>query len=284
MYDSESINKKKLETALSLIRKDEKGYFLTGIFYDLAASVRENLITKRTDYKENELKMLTEISQNSVMILECMWRIETIFLRLNKQKEQWTQGKLTDGEWILFATLDIKYFHVEIRSIFDYLARIIKEVSDFPDELPSSFNKLKTRLYEKKYNEKLGDDLTQLIDSCNWFLDFKRIRDLVIHRKNLVLVFLVKNQIVFQIYDKSRPISEDMQIVKPEVLSNPFTVDFEKYAAMYTSYLIDLLEESSQSVSKRLNMPQNGSRAMVFHPGLKVLKNWIETFLERIKE
>lgn len=284
MHNSTLISRKKLEIALSLIQKDENGYFLTGHFYDLTNIVRYNLITKRTYFKENELKMLKEINENLIMILERMWNIETIILRLNKQKKQWTQGKLTDIEWIYFAALDIKYFHVEIRSIFDYLARIIKEVSDSPKQLPDSFSKLKTNLYKKKYNEKLGDNLTHLINSCDWFFDIRRIRDLVIHKKELTFICLVKNQIVFQIHDRSKPSPQGIQIVKPEVLSNPYTVDFEKYAAIYTSFLIDYLEESSQLISKRLNMPQNELRAKAYHPGLEVLRNWIKNLSESMQK
>jgi len=65
-------------------------------------------------------------------------------------------------------------------------------------------------------------------------------------------------------------------------MSSRWTVDFEKYSALYISYLFDYLEEFSQIVSRRLSMPQNDHHTKIRHPGLKILRNWIEALLMQV--
>ena len=109
------INKQQLKNTLSTINRDKKGYFYSGQFVELLGDVHTNVAMGAKFW--DLYSYLQFINQN-------IWNIETIALRLDWQKDLWTRDELEDGLWMLFAATDIDHFHVELRSIFDYLAKV----------------------------------------------------------------------------------------------------------------------------------------------------------------
>ena len=276
----ESIDRRRLDTALSLIQKDEEmGFFLTGQFIDLYGSIS---FTKIDIFKEKEKFM--DIRDNLRMIANCVLNIVTIISKLDYQHNEWVQEKLSNEEWMSFSSLDINYFYIEINSLFDYLAKVIRVIYELPRRHNNYYNTyfsgLRRNVIENEYTDRLGDDLTHLIVSCDWYDDIRRIRNLIIHEVKRTGVFLVQNQIVFQIYGKSRPPPHRKeQILESKAMSNAWTVDFKRYSVLYTGYLFDFLEEFAQIIGKRLGVPLNEHRTKIYDRGLRILKNWIEEFL-----
>lgn len=259
-----------LNTALLTIHEDEKGYFCSGQFVDLWTHVHINVILGKIPKKFQDLNNYLKFIHQDI------WNIETIALRLKWQKDLWNRGELNDSLWMSFAASDIDLFHVEFRSIFDYLAKIISLISDSPGQSRGkSFEKLKGWLAKSSNNsKKLGEDLAQLVRSCAWFDELRRVRDSIIHKGGFTLVFPEKDKILFQLING--------KILGPEIMFNENVVNFELYAGLYIGYLIAYLEEVSQLVYKRLNLQRIGSNAQSYHPGLQVVRDWIKQVLERV--
>ena len=261
-----AIDKQKLKTALSLIHNDGRGYFLSGQFVDLFSIVHIKSIENVGFHKLN--RYLHFLQEN-------MWNLETIVLKLAWEKDLWSKEKLDNIAWMMFAKCDINYFHVEFRSLFDHLTKLVSTVSDSPGQVKSrSFHKLKNWLAKSDQNvRKLGRDLAKLVLSCGWFDDLKTIRESIIHKGGFTLVFLEKNRILFQVHE-----GISRKVLIPEVMFNENVVDFELYAGLYLSYLLAYLEEISEAISNRLDLKSMGNPRN-YHSGLRILNDWIKQVL-----
>lgn len=261
-----SIRKDFLEVALSTIH--EKSYRCCK-FTNLVEDVHINGI---------QGAKLPKIYAFLRFIQQDIWSIETIAFRLNWEKKLWSQEKLDVGLWMTFAKCDIDLFHVEFRSVFDYLAKIIKRISDFPDQVKDgSFTELRNWVIKPGNDQKIGKDLAQLVNSCYWFENIKEIRESIVHRGGFTIVFPEKNRILFQVY---RGI--DKNILLPEIMYNENVVDFELYAGLYFGYMLSYLEEFSEIVYNRLNLKRYCMQARSIHSGLSIISDWINRVVSLI--
>lgn len=261
-----ALNKQRLNIALSTIHKEEMGYFSSGQFVDLMSHVHVNVAMGA---KLHELYSCLQFLHQDI------WNVETIALRLVWQKDLWTRNQLDETLWMQFGAGDIDLFHVEFRSIFDYLAKIVGTISDSPGQVPHSFEKLKNWVAKSHNNaQRLGKDLARVALSCEWFDDLKIVRDSIIHKGGFTLVFPVRGRILFQVHE-----GVNRKVLMPEIMFNENVADFELYAGLYIGYLIAYLEEVSELIYKRLNLKKVGSNAKSYHPGLRVLRDWIKQVL-----
>lgn len=261
-----AIDRGKLRATLSVIHKDERDHFSSGRFVDLLTIIH---IKSIQDVKFRKLNRYLKFLQQHI------WNLETIVLKLAWQRDLWSKGRLDEINWMMFAKCDINYFHVEFRSLFDHLPKIMSIVSDSPGQIKSrSFQKLRNWLAKSDKNvRKLGKDLAQLVLSCEWFDDLKAIRESLIHRGGFTLVFLEKDRILFQVHE-----GISRKVLIPEVMFNKNVVDFELYAGLYLGYLIAYLEEVSEIILNRLNLKSMGNPRS-YHSGLRVVSDWIKQFL-----
>lgn len=258
-----SINKQRLNLALSTIQMDGEGHFSSGKYVDLIGNIHINAAL-RTE--------LGQLSRCFSIIQQDIKNIQNIILRLDWQMSYLKRGELDQVLWMNFTACDIDIFHVEIRSFFDSLAKAISLVSDNPDNVPNrSFHKLKEWVEKNKNETIIGIDLAAIIRSCDWFDDLKEIRESLIHHGGYTMVFLVPDRITFQIQKGWKN-----KVFIPEIMYNKNIVDFELYAGLYIGYLMAYLEEISEIFDKRLNLQKLGSTGKSYHPGLKVIQNWIE--------
>ena len=240
------IRKDKLRTALSTIQKAEgEGYCCPSEFVKLLMNVN---INRKIGVE------LPPIGSFMQYISQDLSNIEIITNRLAWQRDLYSDNQLEVGDWMRFAACDIDLFHVELRSIFDYLEKIIQKVADYPENVPDKgFNDLRNWLLDPENNVKeenvkrLGKDLADLVLSVDWFNDLKNIRDISVHQGGMTIVFLEKDRILFQIWKGYGNL-----ISIPEIMYNENVVDFELYAGMYFGYLIAFLEEASKTIEKRL--------------------------------
>lgn len=257
------INKQQLDIALSTIHDDDRGFFSSGHFIDLEADLHTNVNNRR------DLQALTKCAS---FIGYDLWGIETIALRLDWQKTLFSKHELDKELWMMFAACDVDLFHVTIRSIFDYVAKIAACLSAKQGQTPDSFEKLRNWLMKSDSNvQKIGEDLAVSIISCEWFSGLKEVRDSIIHRGGNTLVFPMKDQICFQVHE-----GLTRKILIPAVMSNKNVVNFELYAGLLTAYLIAFLEEVSEIVYRRINLKKIGWDAKSYHSGLGIIRNWIE--------
>jgi len=272
------IDKEKLRTALSTFQKTEEGYKCPSEFVKLWNNVRLNSIAG---------VKLPSIGSFLQYITIDLTNIETISSRLVWELELVDKGALNVWQWMRFAQCDIDVFHIEIRSIFDYLGKVIQRVSDHPENVPDKgFNDLSNWLVDEKGNpkkenvERFGEDLAKLVLSVDWFDDIKNVRDETLHRGADTMVFPEKGRILFQISKHYRNL-----VSFPEVQYNDNVIDFELYAGVYFGYLIDLLENASQVVEKRLPPRKSAYGAGNPYKGYKkqlpAIYDWIRKVLEK---
>lgn len=268
MTNSMPIDKGKLQIALSTFQKTEQGYACPSELVKLWTTVFTNI--KLGEKLPLIGSFLQYISQD-------VTNIETITDRLAWESELWNNDKLDVGDWMEYAKCDIDLFHIEFRSIFDYVAKIFKRVSDHPDQVPDEgFNDLKTWLAKSGDNvERLGKDLAELVSSVDWFENIKNVRDTNIHRGGMTLVFLEKGRILFQVYK-----GYENLIAIPEIMFNENVVDFELYAGMYYGYLIAFLEEASKVIKKRLSTRKALLGSYKYYRELPAVYKWMEKVIE----
>ena len=272
------IDKEKLKAALSTFQKTEEGYICPSEFVKLWSNVRLNTLCG---------VKLPPIGSFLQYITVDLTNIETISSRLVWELDLVDKGKLDVWRWMRFAQCDIDVFHIEIRSIFDYLEKVIQKVSDHPENVTDKgFNDLSNWLVDekgkaKKENvERLGEDLAKLVLSVDWFTDVKNVRDETVHRGADTMVFPEKGRILFQVNKSYKNL-----VSFPEVQYNENVIDFELYAGVYFGYLIALLENACQVVEKRLPPRKSaygaGNPYKSYGKQLPAIYDWIGKVLEK---
>ena len=258
-----SINKQRLNLALSTIQTDTRGYFSSGKYVDLMIDLHVNA---------GQRAELIELHRCFSIIQQDFEGINTIILRLDWQLALFSKNEIDKISFMKFTACDIDHFHIKIRSFFDSLTKAIYLISDHQNQVPKkSFHGLKKWVEKNDSEKKIGKDLATIIRSCEWFDYLKKIRELLIHNGGYTLVFLDPNRITFQIYKEW-----NNKVLIPEVMYNENVVDFELYAGLFIGYLIAYLEEISIIFDKRLNLQKHGVNGKSYHSGLRVIQNWIE--------
>jgi hypothetical protein len=222
----------------------------------------------RAASSDRSFQSLLPISSN---ILEDLWNIETIALRLDSDRRRHEADELSDSLWMQFASCDVTLFHATLRSMFDFMAQMIKQLSSKPGQVPNSFEDLRNFVQNSSNrSNRVGETLSELIISCDWFSDIRKVRDSIVHRGGSTLVFPEKSKILFQVHEGFRN-----QIFIPEVMENDNVVDFELYGGLILGYLYSFLEDFSGVAAHILKFTdlRNGSKTA--HPGLDVVKKWI---------
>lgn len=258
------INKQRLKSALATIHEDENGQlYCSGRFIDLESGLHLSLASSDETYR-NLMRLLREIHQD-------VWNIETIILRLDWQKGLIAKGELNDIMGSMFSACDIDLFHVQYRSLFNRIAKIIGLLTGRPRTLPDSFRKLGNWVRRSENVNRIDNDLAEFVASCDWFLELMSVRDSIVHRAGRTIVFPEKNRILFQVHEDYRK-----RLHIPEIMFNENIVDFELYAGMFVGYLLWYLEELSEIIEGRVEMRKVGGDAQSYHSGLPMLRTWIE--------
>lgn len=261
----------KLEKALLTIKDDAEGAYLQNRFQGLSA---------QTSINAAEGQCKTELRDPFYFAAQDFDNLLTIALRLDWQKDLWARGDLDDIRWIKFVEADVHLFHVEFRSLFDYLALIIRHVSDKPGQVrigeyngTASFEKLLNWTTESNGNaDRLGSDLAAIVGSCGWFKDLRGVRNALVHQGGRDTAFVEeKGRVLFQVHDRN---FRDRVLIE-EVVYRDNIVDFERYAGMYLGYLLDLLDEVGSAVHERLTLEDKSRLVTYRHPALGVVRDWM---------
>lgn len=266
-----TVDVEKLENALSAIKGDDDEVFLQNRFQSLATHTTINA-AEGTDK--------VELRDPYYFCAQDFDNLLTIALRLDWQKGMWARGDLDDIRWIRFVETDVRLFHIEFRSLFDYLAPIIRHVADKPGQVKigelrssASFEKLRNWTMNSKGNAKrLGEDLASIVQSCDWFEDLREARNALVHHGGTTTAFIEgKSRVLFQVHDRN---FKDKILVE-EVIYRDSLVDFERYAGLYCGYLLDLLDEVGGAVHRRLGLEDKSDRVAYHHPALSLVRDWI---------
>jgi hypothetical protein len=265
-----TVDKTKLRSALSVIAQDEQGFFFTGQFIDLVTEAQLRFA---------DGSVSQQLASNLRFVRQDLWNVGAIILRLDWYKTLWNQEGFGDL-WRWFAPCDIDLFHIEVRSAFDYVAKIVRLVSDSPGQVPDkSFRRLKNWVAKGNNASRVGKDLAEFVLCCDWFDDLRDTRDTLVHRGGFTLAFPEKKRILFQVYRGMGP-----KIRTSEVMYNENVVDFELYAGLYCGYLIAYLEELALQVQARSDLTAHPGRTKDYGFGLKILQGWINRFIAKSEE
>lgn len=267
------IIKERLTVALSTIKKDEEGrYYENSQFLNLQSKISFSI----------NKEALPKISAFMQYILNDIQIIETIINRVAWQNDLRNSDQLDEWKWMSFSKCDINLFNINIRSIFDYAAKIIQISADKPKscKMKSSFKKLKNWLIKNTdSNSKiLGQELSKLVLSVDWFEGIRTLRDEVMHMGGKVIVMSDNNKLLFQVIKPRYA----YLISTPELMFNENLAYFEYYAGLYFGYLIAFLEELSTIIENRLPKGTHssglGDPKRIF--GEKpIIYQWIENLL-----
>ncbi len=265
------IDKEKVRLALSTVTNSGTDNIRLSDFEKLDLQIAMSQLKLGPNGIVNHL--LRYISQDLSNIL-------IIINKLDWERDLWVKGALPNETWLYFASTDIDIFHVELRSIFDYIAEIIQAQSSHPTNVPKSFEKLRVRL-EREIKENrndlwknIGEGFCKLVLSCNWFEDIKDVRDANIHTGARTLIFLDKPKILFQMYQ-----GWNKKVNKEELMENDSVVNFEFYAGLYICYLLTFLDEFANLLFLRYSIPKVELKGGHQNTGFGVLEKWAEKVL-----
>lgn len=272
-----------LQRSLSCIVEEKDEFFRQGAFSDLIGELHYRIGT-------NQAKPDAHFDVRCCSVMRCLrfiqqdiFNLETLLDRLEWQRQLWKNDEISDGRWQSFTTADIDMFHVEFRSIFDYIAQLLQSISDTPGSVPTgvSFEKLTNWTNKSESNvARIGKDISDLVQQAGWFKELKHVRDQVVHRGGETLVFFEKPRILFQVHD----IGLKGLIDFSEVAYNQNVIDFELYAAVFYGYLVTFLEDVATTVFKRLKLERPIGSTRHFNGGIKVAKSWLENAVERFAQ
>lgn len=264
--------------ALTWIRQDEHGTFSSTRFDNLSMSAGALWAVARTAGGREDLACLPAIGSNAHFLHEDWGNLLKIITRIEWTLGQVNKGELHEHAWMAFTALDVEHFHVELRSAFDYLARIVIAQSAQPGQTPKGSYNLLSKWATKNFVRAarlLGDDLARSVaESRKLFLDRKRIRELVVHSGARSLVFPPAEGVLFQVY--ARGLQFNLLKDLGDLMHNENVVNFKRYASSTLLQFWALVEAVSVETFSRYALPQVGlgDGAMSYHSGLAVLRDW----------
>lgn len=276
------VDSERLERALSQFRETADGLCRCGAFADLKTDLQLRMAPL-----DGSGGTIPDVNQQEALrclrfISEDLWNIETLLDRINWQCELWVADNLCDARWNVYVTADIDLFHVEFRSLFDYLARLIRALAEKPGQVPdeASFERLANwvKKSDTNANSRLGNELAAVVRSAEWFPLIRQVRNDIVHRGASTLVFYEKPRVLFQTYN----CEEARLIALPEVMYNDNVVDFELYAAVFYGYLLDYLEEIANLAYERMNLERVEGRSRHYNLGLTTARRWLMNAIEKM--
>jgi hypothetical protein len=273
---SKMITSDDIQRVRSQLGDDQDGHFWSGEFVSLDADLVIALV-------RNKDKIAGEIRRKYSYILQDLWNLGIIIFKLEWMRSRAETDESLVTTWWQFATTDIEQFLVEFRSIFDYIAQIIKQVANKPGQTEDSFQDLQKWIRRNPgHRDSLGNDLADLVDSVDWFPNIRNLRDNIIHFGGFALPFMSpKEGILFQVYgDSLNPLVKDED---ETVMYNKNVVDFQLYSALYICRLFLFLENLASIVRSKLSIKKTSSSGKIYSPGFEFLINWLDRLSEKIK-
>lgn len=262
-----SLDTTKIDQFLQSVNKDERGLYIQNEF----TQIQSVIFFDRVDGKKSNYN-LELINRNISYIINESMNLLTVIYRVQWTKNQFDKENITESHYYSFLAADINYFHVSLRSIFDYLAEIIREISKNSGQIPHSFNKIQKWLKKDTNNHKrIGKQLAGFVLNCKWFQDIRGIRDAIVHQGSKSLIFIDEDKILFQVINRL-----EKQLYVPEIMQNGKTVNFKFYAGIYVSLLFDYLDDFAEIIIDSMDLEIKNKTARNYHYGLKVFVEWVE--------
>lgn len=234
-----------IRKAQALISRDKRGAYLSGDFVEVQTAFLWSDEKTGINYQR--------IIQNLQRITTDLWNIGTLLTRIEWMRQYAVAHPEFVEMWRSFVSVDIEHFHIEYRSIFDYAASTLHVIVKNPKSIPQkSYRELYEWLLTKPKNEEerqkraeqLGHPIADLITPTSWFMNFRDIRDSLVHRGSHPFVFgEPEDGTWFQIYG---PSYFEAKVKGQVFMVNPNVADFELYSAYWLTHLLLFLGSSAK--------------------------------------
>lgn len=251
-------------------RRPDGSLYRRGAFVNYSISVGPAL-------QQNEMVQAgaARVSDSLQNIVWDLWNIGTLIERLEWTDKLAIAGALDQGLWNRYCSLDIEHFHVEARSLLDYAASCIAAISKQPGTAPAtSLNGLLSWINKNPGNTaRLGPDLAALVKSLPGFPDLRAVRDEIIHRGGLTLVFGRPGEgLVFQVHKGfARVLNPRSGTVESGL------VDFRSYSALLVADILLFLERLAALLWEKMPVKKIGiGDAQLSGPGWDVFLSWLD--------
>lgn len=267
-----------IKRAQSLICTDAdgQGTYLFGSLVNIQTNIHLLAVKSQIEQKHSF------IYHNLSHITQDFWNIGILIARIEWTRQYAVEHPDFLDAWRAFVSVDIGQFHVEYRSIFDYAASTLRLTAKSPNSVPQKYGKLyewtKKGLENNRIGQ-LGRSAANLILSSSWFMDFRDIRDAMVHRGANTFVFGVpEDGTLFQIFD---PDYSSKRVQGNIFLVNENVADFELYSAFWLTHLLLFLEDFATIISESLGLELfPGSK--LYSRGLNVTRHWMDKLAEKI--
>ncbi|MBI3565576.1 MAG: hypothetical protein HY079_10305 [Elusimicrobia bacterium] len=206
-------------------------------------------------------------------------RLDDLLLIL--YKIDWAKKEIKDeGLYRAFVALDIQHFHVALRTTLDHLARFITNLAPGPIREIDSFSGLYGSTIDPAKNARfkaaLGPHLFNLVVRQTWFDAFTEIRNHIVHRTSMTLVFPDRSKgVLFQIYMAGL----NPAVRWPHLMFNKNIGHFEPYAALMTAKLLRAVGSACEIAKRQLGSnPQWKNSTKWYSMGHGVFLNWLSQY------
>jgi hypothetical protein len=280
------ISKERLETALSLIKRDliEGGdqwrWYTTGTFVIFSSDVSDPSLDSSKVIDDTLKRKYANMHRHLRRIEDDLDILLTMLHQANWQKTMVRQGHLDTYHNMLYGGVLADAFLTRYRSTYDTIAKAFKEIARHPAYAPDTFSLVRKECRKPNNVKIYGDDLAHLIESSDWFDQTKKVRNGIVY-DNFQTSGFMHSRILFQVSKRHKTKGFVNMINFPEVMINETLVDFELYAAVHIAYTLWLLEEFAKlgyDILQPVQFP-NSKETKSGSVGLDVLKDSIERVL-----
>jgi len=206
---------------------------------------------------------------------DALWDIETTLYRLEWQKQLYFNDELSTSQWFIFSKADIRLFHIELRSLMDHIGLVIKNVSQSKNKPKDSFDDLRKKRNDYLQKKMISKEICDLLDSADWFDQFRTIRGAIVHEGANVISFGIKKgePVIWAIYKQHL---SNVLTISPFIINENGVMNFERYAAYHMCRVYSLLNSFGEILYSvtGINRSQKKSAARS-HGGIKVLQTWM---------
>ncbi len=255
---------KAIKNVIPLFSEDSHGVFWSSYFKDL---IYDPTLLGREKYWVLR-KYGSYISNKINNLLTLAFRIDAFRIEICKINEP------TYNLYYRYIEIDIEHCFSEMRTLFDYWAKIFLILNDLVGRAPESFRKLVPWYFDNK--TRLSFDFSELLADCDWFSEIRSIRDDLIHFGGKALAFPPQADcILFQVYKDG----SIQKILTSEFMFNKNVAIFERVFSAYFSLVLSFLEESGKLFFQKENLSLKEHRVRSYSFGFPLLKKWAQDLI-----
>lgn len=265
-----------LTKARALLRLRRLRFTYRGNFTFLCADVARLALDGSDTYKM--------VHRNLDFAVGNLWNLLTVCDRLEWTNRRCRRDARVASVWTYYAEADIEYWHIQMRTLLDHLAKIISRLANRSRQVPDSFSRLYERVKNPEpkagaqdFGHKLGPDWLALMRSADWYPTLRHVREELVHWGGQTMVFLPPSDgILFQVHKGG---SFKSAIDAEPLMLNQNVVFFDRYAAFFLSNVLLFLEDFAATAYARLGLEPR-LNGMMRHFGFGTLMRWIDSTIE----